>query len=80
MRLHIIYTESEVVLSKKNYASWQDVQQDFPDYKASLGPWLDADVVKYLDAEYSNIFPSAYTQISALRDSELPMFVVRFKR
>lgn len=80
MRLHIIYTESEIVLSKKDYASWQEVQQDFPDYKASLGPWLDNDVVEYLDAEYSNILPSAHTQVTALRGSELTTSVVHFRK
>lgn len=80
MKLHIIYTESEIVLSKKDYTSWQEVQDDFPDYKASLGPWLDSDVVEYLDAEYFNIFPSARTQVNALCDSELSTSVVRFKK
>lgn len=80
MRLHIIYTESEIILSKKEYANWQEVQQDFPDYKASLGPWLEADVIQYLDAEYSNIFPNARTQVSAIGDSELTTSVVRFSK
>lgn len=56
------------------------MQQDFPDYKASRGPWLDADVIDYLDAEYSNIFPSAHAQVSATRDSELTTSVVRFRQ
>jgi hypothetical protein len=80
MRLHIIYTESEIVLSKKDYASRQEVQRDFPDYKAFLGPWLDAAVIDYLDAEYFDIFPSAHAQVSATRDSELTTSVVRFRK
>ncbi|MCU6499054.1 hypothetical protein LPN04_14755 [Rugamonas sp. A1-17] len=78
MKLHIIYTESAMLLSKTEYATWQDVQRDFPGYKASLGPWPDAEVVEYLDEEYPDIFPGAHTQVAELRESESAFSVVRF--
>jgi hypothetical protein len=78
MKLHIIYTESTVLLSKKDYATWQDVQRDFPDYKASLGPWPDSAVAEYLGEEYSSIFPSAQAQIAELRNSEFLFLEIGF--
>lgn len=44
MLLQIIYTETAMFLSKKTYPSWRDIQDEFFDYNASLGPW-EADVV-----------------------------------
>jgi len=35
--LHIVLTDERVLLSKA-YASWREVQAEFDDYKASLGP------------------------------------------
>jgi hypothetical protein len=78
MNLHIIYTETSVVLSMKEYENWQDVQRDYPDYKASLGPWPEAEVAEFLNDEYSDIFPSACIQIAELRDSGCLSSIVRF--
>jgi hypothetical protein len=36
--LHIIFTGEQVLVSKKAYASWQEIQVEFDAYKASLGP------------------------------------------
>lgn len=80
MQLHIIYTESAMLLSKTEYATWQDLQRDFADYKASFGPWPDAEVVEYLDEEYPGIFPDARTQVAELRESESAFSVVRFAK
>jgi hypothetical protein len=52
LKLHIIYTETELLLSKRPYASWRDIQDVHPDFKTSLGPWRDADVVAYLADEH----------------------------
>ncbi|MEP0356141.1 hypothetical protein [Paraglaciecola sp.] len=66
MELHIIYTDSNVVLSKKKYAKWIQIQEEFPDYKASLGPWSFNEVIDYLEGEYDNLLPSATIQVKAL--------------
>ncbi len=76
--LHIIYTETAVLLSKKESPTWQDVQRDFQDYKASLGPWADDEVADYLGDEYSNVLPDVHTQIAELRNSESLSLEVRF--
>jgi hypothetical protein len=65
MKLHIIYTDIEMLLSKKTYASWREIQDEFDDYKTSLGPWDDDEVVQYLSEEYSALRPSAQEQVGA---------------
>jgi hypothetical protein len=65
MQLHIIYTEQDMLLSKRRYASWREIQGEYERYKASLGPWSDDQVVEYLTDEYSDLSPSAQEQVSA---------------
>ena len=64
MKLHIIYTEHSIHLSKKCYSSWRDIQHDFKDYKTSLGPWDAEEAAEYLAMEYSDLEPSAQQQVS----------------
>jgi len=71
MELHIIYTDSNVVLSKKKYGEWIQIQEEFPDYKASLGPWSLDEVIDYLDDEYDNLLPSASIQVNEFSNSSV---------
>lgn len=66
MKLHIIYTNNEMLLAKKGYASWREIQDEFYDYKSSLGPWDEDEVVQYLADEYPALRPSAQEQVNAL--------------
>ena len=70
MLLHIIYTESAMYLSKTAYPSWRDVQDEFCDYKASLGPWEVDAVTEYLQNDHPELVPSAGTQVAELVRSE----------
>lgn len=70
MLLHIIYTETAMFLSKKAYPSWRDIQDEFSDYKASLGPWEADAVTEYLQDDYSDLVPSAATQVAELVRSD----------
>ncbi len=69
MRLHIIYTETEMLLSKEYFSSWREIQNRYTDYKASLGPWEHEHVIEYLDSEYSDLAPASVEQVQALLDS-----------
>jgi len=69
MQLHIIYTETDIFLTKHPYASWRNIQDMYPDYKASLGPWEQGEVIGFLADEYSNISPSAEEQVLGLLSS-----------
>ena len=70
MLLHIIYTEAAVFLSKKAYPSWRDIQDEFSDYKSSLGSWTADSVTEYLQDDYSDLMPSAATQVAELIQSD----------
>ena len=71
MELHIIYTDSNVVLSKKKYDEWNQIQEEYPDYKASLGPWSLDEVIDFLKDEYDNLLPSASIQVNEFSDSSV---------
>lgn len=67
MLFHIIYTETKVILSKHQYESFREIQNDFSDFKASLGPWTELEVIDYLDFEYPNLEPNANEQLQKLK-------------
>jgi hypothetical protein len=75
--LHIIFTDEQVWVSKKAYASWHEIQAEFDDYKASLGPWDAATAVSWLDEEY-DLVPSANEQIESLMSSDETVRTVFF--
>ncbi|MEP0946301.1 MULTISPECIES: hypothetical protein [Cyanophyceae] len=66
MELQIIYTETEMLLSKKQYGSWQEIQAEFSDYKTSLGPWPADAVIDYLQTDYPGLDPSPAMQVAEL--------------
>ena len=68
--MHIVITEKKVVLSKQDYQSFREVQNDFIDYVTLLGPWSPEEVVDYLENEYPNIASSVKEQVDALIKSE----------
>ncbi len=69
--LHIIFTRKEgVLISRKPYASWREIQDEYDDYMASLGPWDVTTVVSWLDEEYSTLLPPAQEQVDTLLSSE----------
>ncbi|MCB9705236.1 MAG: hypothetical protein H6711_25400 [Myxococcales bacterium] len=63
MALHVIFTDATVFLSRCEYASWREVQDDFAGYKASLGPWSPAEVIEYLRDDHPDLVPDATTQV-----------------
>ncbi|MDQ2731816.1 MAG: hypothetical protein M3Y56_09175 [Armatimonadota bacterium] len=44
---HIVYCELRMLLDRTRYESWRDIQDAYPDYKTSLGPWSEADIVEF---------------------------------
>lgn len=79
MELHIIFTEAEIRLSKVRYDSWREIQDQYADFKASLGPWEYEAVVGYLLSEYPSLAPSAASQVEALLGSKAPTCVLTFQ-
>lgn len=71
MELHIIYTETKMLLSKKQYGSWREIQAEFSDYKTSLGPWPADAVIDYLQTDYPGLDPSPAVQVTELLQAEI---------
>ncbi len=49
---HIVYCESRMLLDRGRYGAWWDIQDAYPDYTASLGPWPEADIVGFLADDF----------------------------
>lgn len=64
-QLHLIFTDKQVLLSKKAYVSWLEIQAEFDGYQASLGPWDAAATTSWLEEEY-DLAPSAEEQVRSL--------------
>ncbi|MBR8087743.1 hypothetical protein KDX23_34210, partial [Burkholderia vietnamiensis] len=63
MDLHVIYTRSDrILLSRRRYESWRQIQDEIADYVTSLGPWSPEDTVAYLGYEHLGLAPSAAEQ------------------
>ena len=60
-----------MLLSKKQYPSWREIQSDFTDYKASLGPWSESEAFEYLRDEYPALEPAPDVQIAQLLKSSM---------
>jgi len=76
--VHIIFTKSAVLLSRKSYASWRQIQDDFEDYKASLAPRSPEDAIEWLGTEYSDLSPSASDQMRAFLSGSEDVVEVTF--
>lgn len=79
MELHIIYTESAMLVSKERFSSWREIQDRYAGFKASLGPWEDEAVIAYLSDEYADLLPAAYIQVNDLLRSEAATCVLTFQ-
>jgi len=53
-KAHIVYCESRMLLDRGQYESWRDIQDAYQDYKASLGPWSEAEILEFLEDEYGS--------------------------
>ncbi len=66
MQFQIIYTQTDMLLSKHPYPSWREIQNQYSDYLTSLGPWDQGTVIEYLADEYPDLFPPPKQQVVAL--------------
>lgn len=79
MNIHVIYTESEIILSKKQYESWHEIQDEYPDYKASFSSWTIKEIEEFLADEYLDIYPSASVQVRSFIHSPNVIHIVTFE-
>lgn len=78
MKLHLVYTDSDVLLSKQTDATSHDFEDRYPTFKTSLGPWDPHDVIDFLAEEYANLVPSADVQVAEFLASPGESVRVRF--
>ena len=71
MELHLVFTESNIVLDKRQYEGWRQVQDAYPDYKASFGPWSLDEIIDFLNEEYDDLSPCASVQVSEFSNSSV---------
>lgn len=55
-----------MLLSKHPYQSWKEIQNQYPEYMTSLGPWEENTVIEYLADEYPELSPHPQEQVNAL--------------
>jgi hypothetical protein len=41
-----------MILDRRDYSSWRDIQDAYDDYMASLGPWSEAEIIEFLQADW----------------------------
>lgn len=71
VRLYIIYLRSgRMLLSKKAYLSWQQIQDEYDDYLTSLGPWTAEEVEEFLREEYPGAAPFTAGQVRAFASGQ----------
>ena len=61
--LHLVFLTSQLLLTKKPYTHWTEIQAEFNDYKTSLGPWTSEEVIEFLQSEYPEAPPFSAAQI-----------------
>lgn len=66
MNITIIYLDDDMLISKKKYEVWREIQDEYENYKASLGPWSGEEIIEYLGEEYPDLNPVAEIQVSNL--------------
>jgi hypothetical protein len=49
---HIVYCWSQMLLDRKQYGSWRELQDAYDDYMASLGPWSEEEIVGFLKNDW----------------------------
>jgi hypothetical protein len=51
---HIVYCEKRMLLDKGPYSDWWAIQSTYPDYKASLGPWSEDEILAFLRDDWGH--------------------------
>jgi hypothetical protein len=51
---YIVYCHTRTVLDRRPYPypREQEMQREYPDYKTSLGPWTEVDIVDFFTVDY----------------------------
>ena len=73
MKFYYILLRDEVVLSKKKYSSWREIQDEYSDtYLSSLGPWSAEELLSYFadDFKEESNWPFSKAELEKFVESE----------
>jgi hypothetical protein len=52
-KVHYIILENEIILSKKEYNNWREIQDEYyENFKACIGPWTYEELISYLEDDF----------------------------
>jgi hypothetical protein len=53
-KAYIVYCDGRTLLDRREYPypCTQEMQREYPDYKTSLGPWSEADIMDFFTVDY----------------------------
>lgn len=55
IEVYYIILEDCVLLSKKRYNDWQEIQDEYYDkFKTSIGPWTYEDLITYFEDDFGD--------------------------
>lgn len=69
MKIYLIITRTKLILSKFEYETSKDIQNDYQDYISSVGPMSIDEMIDYLSSEYPNTPPYLKEQLEDLATS-----------
>ena len=67
----IFLRNSKVILSKKTYSDWKDIQAEFENYMSSLNFESKEDLIEYLNLDYKIGTKLIKSQIGEMENSGL---------
>ena len=65
IKVVIIHTRDNIILSKKQYETWRDIQHEYNEYVTSLGPFTQEELFDYFEIEYKNEWPIKRSEIES---------------
>ena len=52
-KVYYIILENDILLSKKEYNHWREIQDEYNDnFKACMGPWTYEELISYLEDDF----------------------------
>lgn len=69
---NLVYCDHRLVLDRRHYESWRAIQHAYPDYKTSLGPWSEEDIVAFFRDDFppnESHWPFSQPTLSAFFES-----------
>lgn len=51
--VHVIYLRPDgLIISKRPYSGWREIQDEYADYMTSLGPYTEEDLLDFFEQQY----------------------------